>query len=131
RTNRWLILQGFTAQLTFGSLVWVPRLFQAKAEHQGYDQRTAIVLGSVFAALFQLGGVLSIVGGLIGDRVQRRTPRGRALVASIGVLAGIPFYVGLFFVPLRVDIPPGAGTGGVIAAVLSSVVNSPTVAASL
>jgi MFS family permease len=126
RTNLWLVLQGFTAQLVFGSLVFLPRLFQAKAEELGYSQATAIDIGSVYATLFQLGGVLSIVGGLVGDRLQRRTPRGRALVASVGILAGIPFYVVLFFVPLRLDIPDGADTGHVIGAVLSSIVAQPT-----
>jgi MFS family permease len=38
RTNVWLILQGLTAQVTFGSLVWLPRLLQAKAEGQGYPE---------------------------------------------------------------------------------------------
>jgi MFS family permease len=127
RTNVWLVLQGLTAQVTFGSLVWLPRLLQAKAEAQGYPQATAIVVGSVFATLFQLGGVLSIVGGLVGDRWQRRTPRGRALVASIGILAGIPFYVVLFFAPLHLSFPKDATTGGVAGAVLSSVVTEPTV----
>jgi MFS family permease len=131
RTNRWLILQGFTAQLVFGSLVFLPRLFQAKAEELGYSQATSIDIGSVYATLFQLGGVLSIVGGLIGDRLQRRTPRGRALVAAVGILAGIPFYVVLFFVPLRLDVPDGAPTGHVITAVLSSVVTQPPMALSL
>jgi MFS family permease len=131
RTNLWLVLQGFTAQLVFGSLVFLPRLFQAKAQQLGYSQGTAIDIGSVYATLFQLGGVLSIVGGLIGDRLQRRTPRGRALVAAVGILAGIPFYVVLFFVPLRLDVPDGAATGTVIGAVLSSVVTQPTMALSL
>lgn len=126
RTNVWLILQGLTAQATFGSLVWLPTLLEAKAEHEGYPHPTAI--GAVFAVLFQLGGVFSIVGGLIGDRLQRRTPRGRALVAAFGILAGIPFYVVLFFVPLRVDVPPGASTGRTVLAVLESVVTQPTVA---
>jgi MFS transporter, Spinster family, sphingosine-1-phosphate transporter len=58
-----------------------------------------------------LGGVLSIFGGLLGDRLQRRTPRGRALVAAVGILAGIPppvnYAAGLalfqvFFVPTGV-----------------------------
>src|SRR5438552_2343675 len=80
RTNVWLVLQGLTAQITFGSLVWLPRLFQAKVQAQGYSESVAIQVGALFATLFQLGGVLSIVGGLIGDRLQRRTPRGRALV---------------------------------------------------
>jgi MFS family permease len=131
RTNVWLVLQGLTAQAAFGSLVWLPRLFQARAEAQGYDRPTAIVVGSVFATLFQLGGVLSIVGGLVGDRLQRRTPRGRALVAAVGVLSAVPLYLILFAVPMKVDVPNGASSSAVAAAVLRSVVGEPTVAAGL
>ena len=131
RTNRWLILQGLTAQAAFGSLVWLPVLFGQRAEAQGYSAATAVVVGSVFATLFQLGGVLSIVGGLVGDALQRRTPRGRALVAAVGILAAVPFYLVLFFVPIRIDVPDGAGAGAVVAAVLASVVTEPTVGLSL
>lgn len=127
RTNIWLILQGLTAQAVFGSLVWLPQLFQAKAEAQGYGESTAIVIGAMFAVIFQLGGVLSIIGGVVGDRLQRRRPGGRALVAAIGILAGIPLYIVLFFVPLRVHVPDGAETGQIVTAVLSSVVTEPTV----
>jgi MFS family permease len=130
RTNVWLVLQGFTAQLVFGSLVFVPRLFQAKAEQIGYSQATAIDIGTIYAVLFQLGAVFSIVGGLIGDRIQRRTPRGRAMVASIGVLAAIPFYVVLFFVPVHLDIPDGASTGTVLTGVLGSLATEPVMALS-
>lgn len=131
RTNVWLTLQGLTAQVAFGSLVWLPVLFQERALTQGYTTATAIVVGSVFATLFQLGGVLSIVGGLVGDVLQRRTPGGRALVAAVGVLAAVPFYLVLFFIPIRIDVPADAGTGGVIAAVLGSVLTEPTVGLSL
>ena len=111
RTNIWLIMQGLTAQAAFGSLVWLPRLLQAKAEAQGYDEAHAIQIGSLLATLFQLGGVLSIVGGLIGDRWQRHDLGGRAKVAAIGVLAGVPFYALLFFAPLHLPPPtePFAG----------------------
>ncbi|PZF92181.1 MFS transporter, partial [Micromonospora deserti] len=131
RTNRWLILQGLTAQAAFGSLVWLPVLFAERAEAQGYSPATAVMVGSVFATLFQLGGVLSIVGGLVGDRLQRRTPRGRALVAAVGILAAVPFYLVLFFVPIRIDVPDGAGGGAVVRAVLASVVSEPSVGLSL
>ncbi|MGI5147882.1 MFS transporter [Plantactinospora sp. CA-294935] len=131
RTNRWLVLQGLTAQVAFGSLVWLPALFRERAEAQGYSSATATVVGSIFAVLFQLGGVLSIVGGLVGDAMQRRTPRGRAMVAAIGVLAAVPFYAVLFFVPIRIDVPDGAGAGAVAAAVLGSVLTEPTVGLSL
>ena len=131
RTNRWLILQGLTAQAAFGSLVWLPVLFAQRAEAQGYSSATAVVVGSVFATLFQLGGVFSIVGGLAGDALQRRTRRGRALVAAVGILAAVPFYLVLFFVPIRIVVPDGAGGGAVVRAVLASVLTEPTVGLSL
>jgi MFS family permease len=131
RTNLWLVLQGLTAQVAFGSLVWLPVLFANRAQAQGYSGATAIVVGSVFATLFQLGGVLSVFGGLAGDALQRRTPRGRALVAAVGVLAAVPLYLVLFFVPLRIDVPDGAGAGAVVGAVLGSVFTEPTVGLSL
>ncbi|MEU8297923.1 MFS transporter [Micromonospora sp. NPDC048909] len=131
RTNVWLILQGLTAQAAFGSLVWLPVLFTQRAEDQGYSEPTAVVVGSVFATLFQLGGVFSIVGGLVGDSVQRRTPRGRGLVAAVGILVAVPFYLVLFFVPFRIDVPDGGSTGAVVGAVLSSVFTEPTVGLSL
>ncbi|MEU1888951.1 MFS transporter [Micromonospora rifamycinica] len=131
RTNRWLILQGLTAQAAFGSLVWLPVLFAERAQGQGYSAATAVVVGSVFATLFQLGGVFSILGGLAGDALQRRTPRGRALVAAVGILAALPFYLVLFFVPIRINVPDGGGTGAVVGAVLVSVVTEPTVGLSL
>ncbi|GIF00304.1 MFS transporter [Paractinoplanes rishiriensis] len=127
RTNIWLILQGGTAQIAFGSLVWLPVLFRARAEDQGYSPATAVLVGSVFATLFQLGGAMSILGGLVGDRLQRRTPRGRALVAAFGVLAAVPLYIVLFFVPMTIDVPDGAGSGAVIRGVLTNVVTDPTV----
>ncbi|MER7001889.1 MFS transporter [Dactylosporangium sp. NPDC000555] len=125
RTNVWLILQGLTAQAAFGSLVWLPRLFQGRAEAQGYDERTAIEIGGLLTTLFQLGGVLSIVGGLIGDRLQRRDPGGRAKVAAIGILAGVPLYVLLFFAPLHLPAPETA-TGPAAALVLRSLFTTPS-----
>jgi MFS family permease len=130
RTNLWLVLQGFTAQLVFGSLVLLPSLFQAKATALGYAPDTAVAIGSVCTAVFVLGGVLSIVGGLVGDRLQRRTLRGRGLVAAIGILAAVPFYVVLFFVPLRLDLPLTAGPGAAVTGVLRSLVTEPVMAVS-
>ena len=125
RSNVWLVLQGVTAQVTFGSLVWLPYLFQKKAEAQGFDESTAIQVGSLLAVLFQLGGILSVVGGQLGDRLQRRDPGGRAKVAAVGILGGIPLYIVLFVMPLHIPRP---GSGGVLIAVLKGLVTSPTLA---
>ncbi|HEY8453546.1 MAG: MFS transporter [Micromonosporaceae bacterium] len=127
RTNVWLSAQGLTAQVAFGSLFWLPRLLQAKAEALGYSEPTAIVIGSMFTVLVFGGGVLSLVGGLVGDRLQRRTPRGRALVAAVGVLAAVPLFVGLVFVPLRIDLPTSeTDRGAVVVGVLRSLVTEPS-----
>ncbi|HTF12933.1 MAG TPA: MFS transporter, partial [Asanoa sp.] len=127
RTNVWLILQGLPAQIAFGSLVWLPVLFRERAIDQGYPEGTAIVVGSIFATIFQLGGALSIVGGLIGDKLQRRTLRGRALVSAVGILAAVPLYLVLFFLPFKIDVPAGAGAGRIVVAALTSVVTVPSV----
>src|SRR5690606_14221342 len=123
RTNWWLVSQGLTAQLAFGSLVWLPRLFQAKVEDLGYARETAIIVGSVFTVLIFAGGALSLVGAMVGDRLQRRTPRGRAMVASVGVLAAVPLFVALCFFPLRLDLPiDETDRGAVVAGLLRSLV---------
>jgi MFS family permease len=130
RTNLWLVAQGLTAQVAFGSLVWLPRLFQAKAEELGYAEDTAIVVGSVFTVLVLTGGVLSLPGGLVGDRLQRRTLRGRALVASVGVFAAVPLFLALFFFPLRLDLPTGeTDRGAIVWGVVRSLVTEPAMAA--
>jgi MFS family permease len=130
RTNVWLVAQGLTAQVAFGSLVWLPRLFQAKAEEIGYAEDPAIVVGSVFTVLVLSGGVLSLVGGLVGDRLQRRTPRGRAMVASVGVLAAVPLFVALFFFPLRLDLAGGeTDRTAIVWGVLRSLVTEPAMTA--
>lgn len=128
RTNVWLIMQGLTAQVVFGSLAWLPQLFQARALDAGFPESTAIRVGAIFATIFQLGGALSIVGGLVGDRLQRRTPRGRALVACVGILAGIPFYVGLFFLPVHLGVEHDASTAQILGYAFSSLVRDPTIA---
>ena len=127
RTNVWLILQGLTAQATFGSLVWLPRLLQAKAEHAGVpepDRRSAACSPCSSSS----AGCSRSSAGWSATGCSGAPRGGRALVAAFGILAGIPFYVVLFFVPLKVDVPAGASTGRTVLAVLSSVVTEPTVA---
>ena len=126
RTNPWLVLQGLTAQLAYGSLIWVPLLYQGKVEADGYDLATATAVGAVFGAIFQLGGVTSILAGHLGDRLQRRSARARAAISAAGVLGAIPFFVTFFFIPLRgLDIPTDQGSVAIVLATLASVVTNP------
>ncbi len=126
RTNRWLILQGLTGQLAYGSLIWVPLLYQSKVQALGYDLPTATAVGAVFGAIFQIGGVTSILSGYLGDRFQQRTTRARALISMVGILGAIPFFVAFFFIPLTgLDIPTDQGSIGIVFATLASVVTNP------
>jgi MFS family permease len=130
-TNRWLILQGFSAQIAYGSLIWVPLLYQAKVQAEGYDLAIATAVGTLFGVIFQLGGITSIASGWLGDRLQRRSEKARAIISATGILAAIPFFVVFFFIPLTgLDIPPDGGTGAVVAATFASVFTNPFVAAS-
>ncbi len=131
RTNLWLILQGLTAQVAYGSLIWVPLLYQQKVIAEGYSDATGTRVGGLFAAIFTVGALFSILFGHLGDRLQRRTPRGRALLSAAGILGAIPVFLIFFWVPLRgLDVTDGAGTVALAGEVLRSVVTNPWAALS-
>ena len=128
RTNRWLIMQGLSAQVAYGSLIWVPLLYQEKVIAAGYDLSTATKVGGIFAAIFQIGGIFSILAGHIGDRLQLRTASGRAIVSTVGILGAIPFFLVFLFIPLRgLDVTGGAGTVTLVGEVLREVISNPWV----
>lgn len=130
RTNFWLILQGLSAQVAYGSLIWVPLLYQQKVIAEGYDLSTATKVGGLLGAIFQIGGLFSILGGHIGDRVQAKDLGGRAKVSAIGILGAVPFMVIFFFVPLRgLDVTNGASTATLVPEVLGQIVTNPWVTA--
>lgn len=126
RTNRWLILQGVGGQLAYGSLIWVPLLYQGKVQAAGYDLATSAAVGSVFGAVFQIGGVASILAGWLGDRFQQRNPRARAVISMTGILGAVPFFAAFFFMPLHgLDIPAGEGGMALFLATLASLFTNP------
>lgn len=130
RTNRWLILQGLTAQIAYGSLIWVPLLYQEKVIAEGYSQATGQQVGGLFAAMFSIGALFSILAGHLGDRWQRHNLSGRAYVSAIGILGAIPFFLIFFWVPLRgLEVTEGASTMTFVGEVLQSITTNPWVAA--
>lgn len=129
RTNVWLVLQGLSAQMAYGSLIWVPLLYQEKVIAEGYSVTTATRVGGLLGAAFQLGGLFSIIAGHIGDRLQQRTLKGRAIVSAVGILGAIPFFIAFFFVPLRgLDVTDGAGTATLVPEVLRALTTNGWVA---
>lgn len=129
RTNVWLVLQGFTAQIAYGSLIWVEFLYQNKVLEQGYDSATATKVGGLLGAVFRIGALFSILAGHIGDRMQRHDLSARAKISAIGLLGAIPFFLIFFFLPLSgIDVTNGASTGTLIPEVLRELVTNPFVA---
>lgn len=129
KTNRWLVLQGLTAQVAYGSLIWVPLLYQEKVIAQGYSVTTGQKVGGLFAALFTVGALFSILAGHIGDRWQRKNLGGRAYVSSIGILGAIPFFLLFFWIPLNgLEVTEGASTVTYIGEVFGQLVTNPWVA---
>lgn len=129
RTNRWLVLQGLTAQVAYGSLIWVPLLYQEKVIAQGYSSATGQKVGGLFAAMFTIGALFSILAGHIGDRWQRRNLSGRAYVSAIGILGAIPFFLVFFWIPLNgLDVTEGASTMTYLGEVVSELFTNPWVA---
>ena len=131
RTNVWLILQGFTAQIVFGSLVFLPRLFQAKAQAIGYSQATAIDIGSVYATLFQLGGVpsRSSAGWSATGCAAHPARAGRWWRRSASSPPSRSTWCCSSY-RITLDIPDGAGTGELVGRRARSVVAEPAVAVS-
>ncbi len=128
-TNRWLVFQGLFAQFAYGSLIWVPLLYQEKVLAQGYTTATANRVGGVFATMITVGALTSILGGHIGDRWQARSKRGRATLSTIGILGAIPFFMVFFFVPMTgLDVTENAGTLTIIAEIAREIVTNPWVA---
>jgi MFS family permease len=129
RTNRWLVLQGLTAQIAYGSLIWVPLLYQEKVIAEGYSTTTGQQVGGLFAAMFSVGALFSILAGHLGDRWQRKNLSGRAYLSAGGILGAIPFFLVFFWVPLRgLEVTEGASTITLVGEVLSSIYTNPWVA---
>lgn len=128
RTNVWLILQGFTAQIAYGALMWYALLFQEKVAAEGYSEATSTAIGGIFSALVLLAGLTSIAAGWLGDKAQSRTLRGRAVVSAVGILGAIPFFLISFWAPLRgLEVTEGANFVTRFGEVLTNIATNPWV----
>jgi MFS family permease len=130
RSNAWLLWQSFFFSLAYGSTVWVPRWAIARVQVEGYGLEIATIVGNLFVALFSVGAFFSIAAGHWGDRWQRRNPRGRTILSTVGLLGSIPFFVVLFFIPFKgIVIPPGDNLLEIGWAVLAALFTNPWVIA--
>jgi MFS family permease len=89
-----LSLQGFFGVFPWQVLTfWFFRYLQ---KERGYSDSESMMAMLVAIATMAAG---YFIGGSVGDRAFRRTPRGRALVSMVGVLAGAVFLALALAVP--------------------------------
>lgn len=100
-SNVYLFFQAFFMNIATGSLIWLPTLFIFKIQQQGYSMETAMIASGYLYAIFQLGGMTSVYFGHLGDKLQKKSYKGRALVTAIFVFLTLPFYVLMFIVPMN------------------------------
>ncbi|MDP4091129.1 MAG: MFS transporter [Bacillota bacterium] len=101
RSNVLLFLQAFFLNITVGTLVWLPTMYISKIQNQGYSLNTSIIASGYLYALFQLGGMTSSYFGYLGDKYQRKTYKGRALLTSAFTLLMLPLYAAMFVLPMN------------------------------
>ena len=99
-SNVYLFLQAFFMNIATGSLIWLPTLFIFKIQQQGYSLDTAMVASGFLYAIFQLGGMTSVYFGHLGDKLQQKSYKGRALITALFVFLTLPFYVFMFIIPM-------------------------------
>jgi len=128
RSNVWLISKGLVAQLAYGSLLWVPLLYQTKIVELGYSIETATRAGGLYFSFLQLAAISSIAAGWLGDRWQARRLSGRARLSMIGILGAVPFFIAFFAAPLsNLPITDGGSSSQVTGEVLASFVTNRSV----
>jgi MFS family permease len=87
----WLCVAGLTL-MTFsigGLSIWMPKYLSAE---RGFSSSEA---GLALGATTVVGGLVgTLLGGFMGDRLDRRMAGGGVLLSGIGLLAAAPFMVG-------------------------------------
>jgi MFS transporter, Spinster family, sphingosine-1-phosphate transporter len=99
-SNVFLFLQAFFMNIATGSLIWIPVLFIFKIQQQGYSMETAVIAAGYLYAIFQIGGMTSVYFGHLGDRLQKKTYKGRAFLTSFFVFLTMPLYIFMFIIPM-------------------------------
>ncbi|WPC40341.1 MFS transporter [Clostridium sp. JS66] len=129
-SNILLFFQGFFMNITTGSLIWLPTLYISKIQHEGYDNKTAIIASGFLFAIFQIGGLTSSYFGHLGDKSQRKNYKGRAILTSFFVFITMPFYILMFVMPMKNLLLPGNYNASLIFfSLLREIVLNPWIAA--
>ncbi len=126
KSNKWLMLQGFFMQVTIGTLIWLPTLYSSKIRAEGISKETALIAAGYFYALLQMGGLSSTYFGYLGDKFQRKTYRGRALLTGSLILIAIPLYVIMFLLPMdNLTLPESNNPYPILISLITQFITNP------
>ncbi|NVM53369.1 MAG: MFS transporter [Candidatus Helarchaeota archaeon] len=114
RTNKFLIIQGFFAQIGWGGIQLLPIVLINKVMAQGVLETPAKMIGPLIAGLFQIGGVFSVIFGWLGDKYQKKTLKSRPIISAIGVFLSIPLIIAMLLIPFQLTSAPNSSSIGVI-----------------
>lgn len=124
-SNILLFFQGFFMNISTGSLIWLPTLYISKIQQQGYSNKTAIIAAGYLYALFQIGGLTSGFFGYLGDKLQRKTYKGRALLTAFFVFITMPLYFGMFITPMNNLALNDSNVSSILFSILNQAVTNP------
>lgn len=129
RSNISLYLQALFMNISTGSLIWLPTLYNYKIQQQGFSMETGMIASGYLYAIFQLGGIFSAIFGHLGDKFQKKTYKGRAYFTSVFVFLTMPLYIVMFFVPMNhLSLPGGNNATVILWSLLKQIVTNPWIA---
>ena len=125
-SNVFLFLQAFFMNIATGSLIWIPTLYIYKIQQQGYSLETAMIASGYLYAIFQIGGMTSAYFGHLGDQLQKKTFKGRALLTAVFVFLTMPLYILMFFIPLdHLSLPNDHNALSVLVSLITQIFTNP------
>jgi MFS family permease len=101
KSNKYLFLQAFFANITIGTLIWLPTLYNSKLREIGYGSEISIIISGYIYAIFQIGGALSPIFGYLSDFLKRKYEISRAKITSYFIFLMVPFYLIMFISPMK------------------------------
>jgi MFS family permease len=114
KTNKFIILQGFFAQIGWGGMQLLPTVLIYKLLMQGVPDNPADIIGPLIAGLFQIGGIFSIFWGWFGDKKQKKTLKARPMIAAMGLLIGVCLLIAMLLNPFQLVGVPDTNDFGIL-----------------
>ena len=87
---------------------------------------TAIIAAGYLYGIFQIGGMTSAYFGHLGDRLQKKTHKGRAYLTGIFVFLTMPLYIFMFIVPMNnLSLPDGSNAVLILIWLFKQIITNP------